>query len=49
MNLGFAVLEQLDYLILASAQYHPSTQFLRLSNSGSQWTCNRARAGVHPW
>lgn len=24
MNLGFAVLEQLDYLILASAQYHPS-------------------------
>lgn len=24
MNLGFAVLEQLDYLILASAKYHPS-------------------------
>lgn len=28
---------------------HLSTQFLRLSNSGSWWACNRARARVHPW
>lgn len=39
---------RLSYISQCST-IHPSTQFLRLSNSGSQWTCNRARAGVHPW